>query len=197
MRYYIDITMLPKIDISAGFLWGKVFSEIHLGLHDILKSKGEQPIGIALPDKSRDCPFTGKSPLGLNMRLLAYEKYDLDKLNASMRLARFRDYVSVSGIREIPHRKIQGFAHYERIRPKCDMAYYRRKARRMGLNIDEVIEKFHNVENEYIDAPYINVISKSNDQKFKLFIKERHAEDLVMKGFNCYGLSSISTVPLF
>ncbi|MFT6209378.1 MAG: CRISPR-associated endonuclease Csy4, partial [Colwellia sp.] len=49
MKYYLDITLLPEADITLGFIWQKVYQQIHIALVDNKIGMNESAIAVAFP----------------------------------------------------------------------------------------------------------------------------------------------------
>lgn len=192
MKYYVDVTLLSGVDVGLYFLWSKVFGQIHLGLAAMIEANGKGPVGISFPG------YDGAGHvLGEKLRLLAPERGDLESLEIARRLGCLADYVHVTGVREVPD-KLDGYARYKRQQPKSSNSRMaRRKAKREGIAYEDALLLLSGREEERVDTPYINLLSKSSDRQFKLFIVREIADECIMDGFSSYGLSGVSTVPQF
>lgn len=192
MKYYLDITLLPGADIGLYFLWGKVFSRIHLILAARTDSNGRGQVGISLPGYD-----LVNHSLGEKLRLLAPVERDLEKLEVADCLAPLADYVHITSIREVPAR-IEGYARYRRQQPKSsNTRMARRKAKREGIKYEDAMRLISDREEKLVETPYINMHSQSTDNRFKLFILQDFSDKPIFDGFSSYGLSPVSTVPLF
>lgn len=87
MKFYIEITLLPGVDIGINFLWAKLYQQIHLALVDMNDGKGSVPVGVAFPQYDTD-----KNRLGNKLRLFASSESDLIKLDIKKWLNRLLDY---------------------------------------------------------------------------------------------------------
>ena len=98
MWFFQDVILQPTEDISASFLWSRVYRQVHLAL---VNSKDEQGIircGVAFPEYSEE-----NLTLGHRLRLLAPEESDLQRLNLPDALKRLTpDYVKIKAIRPVP-----------------------------------------------------------------------------------------------
>ena len=66
MNYYQDITLLPDAEANIGFLWEKVFQQVHLALVEKKNPHGKSGIAVSFPG------YGNKGfPLGNKLRLLA------------------------------------------------------------------------------------------------------------------------------
>lgn len=192
MKYYIEITLIPGADFSSYFLWEKVYDKIHSSLSNIKNKEGEVPVGVAFPEYKGNKNF-----LGNKLRIFAAEESLLDKTDIRRHLSSFVDYVHITGIRRVPD-NVSGYSSYKRVQPKSNTERLaRRRAKRQGISFEEALLHFENFSEERVKLPYINMSSSSTSQRFKMFIGKADSLQPVNKGFNCYGLSSKSTVPEF
>ncbi|QFY44832.1 type I-F CRISPR-associated endoribonuclease Cas6/Csy4 [Candidatus Methylospira mobilis] len=192
MNRYIDITLLPDADIGLHFLWEKLYRQIHLGLVEIQEANGSVPVGVAFPGyDAQQCL------LGNKLRLLAESEALLERFNAAQWLSRFSDYIHLTGIRPVPER-IRAYACYPRIQPKSSKARLaRRKARRENIGFEQALAALENFSERRADAPYVWMNSQTNGERFCLFVGYAEKPALVQAGFSAYGLSRISSVPIF
>lgn len=195
MWFFQDVILQPTEDISASFLWSKVYRQVHLAL---VNSKDEQGIircGVAFPEYSNE-PLT----LGHQLRLLAPEESDLQHLNLTEALKRFTpDYVKIKTIRQVPIRKCKGFVTYSRYQPEATvMRKARRYAKRHDMSIEEAQKLFPALTNKLqYPYPYIQLESMTNHHRFSLFIQKKEAVEQPCEGFSAYGLSTETSVPDF
>jgi CRISPR-associated endonuclease Csy4 len=194
MKCYVDITLLPSADIALYFLWEKVYQQLHLGLVESQQSDKTVKIGVAFPEYKRE-----KFQLGSKLRLFAPSNADLENLNINQWLSRLSDYVHITSIREVPNKKIKGYAHFKRIQLKSNNARLaRRKAKRKEISLDEAQEFYKHYKEVYSRAPFVRIKSLSSDKLFRLLIEKVGVDKAGSKEvFSTYGLSSTSTVPLF
>lgn len=194
LKAYLDITVRRNSDVSQYFVLQKIFQQLHLSLVEMQNAEGLVPLGLSFPNYQLE-----DKGLGNKLRLLSVEENILAKFNAKEKLARFSDYVHLTGVRAVPAR-VSGYAIYQRQQPKSASAL-RRLARRMsereGIPIQEAEAKITSFKLQLIKVPYINVCSASSGQRFRLFIAKKMSDTSVYKGFSSYGLSNTSTVPEF
>jgi CRISPR-associated endonuclease Csy4 len=192
MNHYQDITLLPDAEIGLHFVWEKVYRQIHLGLVEMQDENGKLPIGIALPGYNAD-----KHQLGNKLRLLAETEAQLVRFNAQQWLSRLSDYAHLTGIREVPG-QIQTYASYYRIQPKSNNARLaRRKAKRENTSVEAALAALEQFNEQRTDAPYVWLKSQSSSERFRLFIGHVEVSGPISQGFNAYGLSRKSSVPVF
>ena len=193
MWFFQDVILQPTEDISASFLWSKVYRQTHLALVNSRDEQGKIRCGVAFPQYSDELPT-----LGHQLRLLAPEESDLQRLNLTDALMRFApDYVKITTIRQVPIRKCKGYVTYSRYQPEATvMQKARRYAKRHGISIEEAQKLFPTAvsKNRY---PYIQLESMTNHHRFSLFIQKQEAIEQPCNGFSAYGFSKKSSVPDF
>ena len=196
MKFYQEITLLPSSDISLGFLWGKVFKQVHLGIVEQLDENGNSTIGISFPEYNKN----KKIGIGEKFRLLSINSDNLENLNIKKWLARLSDYVHMTSIRPVP-RNIEGHTLYQRERFKSNSHMRRlavRKAKREGISVEEARGQFGEFQKKDSKNPFINMYSETTGQKFKLFILRKEVDSATGDGtFGSYGLGAKSSVPEF
>jgi CRISPR-associated endonuclease Csy4 len=194
MNYYLEITLLPKVNINLFGLWSKVFQQIHLGLVEMQDDKGQVPIGVAFPEHVVGEKY---SVLGGKCRLFAQNEATLARFDAAKWLARLSDYVHCTSIRPVPV-KLKGYAIYQREQPKTNKERLaRRYAARHNESYDEALHRYHEMAQKSVTAPFIRLKSLSNDQSFCLWIKKTSVSEPSGTTYSTYGLSAKTTVPEF
>lgn len=203
MKYYVEVTLLPDVDIAAGFLWGKLYQQLHLALVEGKNAEGLVEVGAAFPRYSEG----DKRGLGSKLRLFAQTSADLEALNLSHWLERLTDYVHVTSIREVPVNKVTGYACFKRLNVKgSPEKLAKRRAEKLGVPFEEALSFFQDKTRRLPEKnpehyPFINIHSLSNGHRYCLTVEKVDMPEAVFSGgFSAYGLSSeknISTVPLF
>ncbi|OOE48330.1 type I-F CRISPR-associated endoribonuclease Cas6/Csy4 [Salinivibrio kushneri] len=215
MQYYIDITLLPDTDISADFLWHKVFQQVHIALAENKIGPNESAIAVGFPDYRQ-----GDFPLGHRLRLFAQTKEEFEQLNIQRWLSRLIDYVHVKAVKPVPD-GVQDYAYFKRWNYKSPQRLYKNLDRRAAAiasknGYDEVEVKRRLLENIKTDdkrwsLPFIQVTSLSSQKRagqpnteFALYIERETTKQPPNKDqpFTCYGLSrrepdQQSAVPCF
>ncbi len=193
MKNYQEITLRPDTEINKYFLWQKVFKKVHLRFVDLKDDNGMISIGIGFPEYQYNDQVVC---LGEKLRLFALDEDTLNNCNIQKILSHFSDYIHWTGTREVPEKC--SHAIYLRQQPQSSMLRTaRRKAKREGLSYDEALKKLKGFNEQKIKAPYINIKSHSSGHQFRLFIVKKTVSQAVTGLFNCYGLSTQSTVPEF
>ena len=203
MNYYLDITLLPDAETNLGFLWEKVYQQIHLLLVEHKVGEKDSAIGLSFPKYgSKDFP------LGDKLRLLAKNEQGLVNLNVNHWLGRLADYVHVKVIKPVPS-DVSRFVYFKRKQFKSPNKLRKNLdsraeaiAQKNGFDIAEVkkrllasIDSF----DQESKLPFINLRSLSTDKlmspdqrrKFLLFIEQQPAKSPIGKSevFTCHGLS--------
>jgi len=210
MNYYQDITLLPDADIALGFLWQKIYQQVHIALVEQKVDAQHSVIAVSFPG------YGGKGfPLGNKLRVLAKEKEQLEKLNLAGFLSRFEDYTHLKSIQPVPEgaplvafvrKKVKGLARIEKdMQEKAE-----RWAKQSGQSVADCLKQLEKTKPKAESkAPFIWTESQetksSNPEgaaKFPLFIERIKVSNTQEGLFNCYGLSALSgdqasTVPDF
>ncbi len=198
MRNYIEITLLPDVDITLNFLWEKVYQQLHLALVEIQDSDKTVPVGVAFPEY-RCNTEENIYQLGSKVRLFSPTSETLEAVNINQWLSRLTDYVHVSSIRDVSE-KNQSYAIFRRSQPKNNShKMARRKAKREGISVDQALAYFKGRKEQYSLAPFVRIKSLSSNNQYRLIILQEEANKNHGKGvFSTYGLSKNgSTVPSF
>jgi len=198
MKFYIEILLLPCEDINLGFLWQKVYQQVHLALAENKVAENKSAIGVSFPE------YGAKNfPLGSKLRLFAVEKDQLDRMDIHKWLYRLADYTHIKSIKEVPA-TVSQYAFFKRRQFKTNpLKEARRRAKWKNESLEEALKHFENYRPAQAECklPYINMTSLSmtneGSRYFKLFIEREISNSPQQGGFNCYGLSKTTTVPWF
>lgn len=193
MKYYIEITLLPDAETGLGFLWQKMYQQIHLALVEIKDANEKVNVGVSFPK------YGGKTfPLGDTVRLFGKTPEDLKAIRLDHWLERLSDYVSMTGVQEVPQH-IETHACFKRKQPKMDfMKRVEKQAKRHGVSIEAALEHFKNYDkNNMLTLPFVSVYSQTWKQHFPLFIEKSGTPSYMAGPFDTYGLSKEATVPWF
>jgi len=199
MKHYLDITLLPDAEANLGFLWQKIYGQLHIALADVKNADGNSDIAVSFPE------YGSKAfPLGNKLRLLATTQEKLQKLDVPKWLNRLSDYCHWTSIKEVP--EVNQYACFSRKQFKTNIE---RRARRRILKTKEPLEvaiadlKKKGFSDQESQLPFITLESSAkieNDNrkhKFRLFIERSILEKPEIGDINCYGLSKTATVPWF
>lgn len=193
MNHYIEITLRPDAEVGLGFIWQKVYQQIHLALVEVKDADEKVNVGVSLPK------YGSKTfPLGDTVRLFGNMPEDLKALRLDHWLGRLSDYVAMTGIREVPQH-IENHVCFRRKQPKMDfMKRVEKQAKRHGVSIEAALEHFSNyAKDDQLTLPFVSVYSQTSKQHFPLFIEKNATPSPVTGKFDTYGLSKEATVPWF
>ena len=195
MKYYQDITLLPDAETNLGFLWQKVYQQIHLALVENKIAKNESAIAVSFPQYG-DKEF----PLGNKLRLFSEAQKHLKLINLDNWLRRLTDYTHTTSIKEVPL-SVEQYACFNRKQFDTNVERMaRRRSKRKKETFEQALTYLKNFKDTETKLPFINMKSLSGERKFKLFIEQKIVEESVVGEFNCYGLSGdgqAATIPWF
>lgn len=193
MKYYQDITLLPDAEVNLGFLWHKVYQQLHFALVENKTKDNSSAIAVSFPSY-RDKEF----PLGNKLRLMSKTKEQLTALDVNKWLSRLADYKHCTTIKDVPE-NVTMFVCFKRKQFSTNISRLaRRRVKRHGGTFEEALQHFASFEDEQTKLPFINVKSISKEQQFRLFIERQNNTHPITGEFNCYGLSKTNaTVPWF
>ena len=209
MKYYLDITLLPDAEANLGFLWQKVYQQIHIALVENKSAENSSAVGLSIPEYS-----TKGFPLGSKIRLFAKEQSALEKVNIAHWLKRLQDYVHIKSIQPVPANVTQ-YACFTRkpIKGEARIAKdilkkAKHQSEKFNVHYDDCLRKLtETVSNGSSKLPFITVQSLSSDKQqgnklFPLFIEMEVNDKVQNNSFTCYGLSSkqegkTATIPWF
>ena len=191
MKFYQDITLLPDSEIGIGFLWQKVFTQVHLSLVEAAKRNAKH--GVAFPGYGEKL-----FPLGNKVRVFSETERQLEAIELSRWLNRLADYCHISSFKLVPEEC--GYACYRRKQFKSNPERLaRRRAKRKGESYEQALAHYSDFKGQDTKLPFIRLKSLSGGGKddFSLYIAKESMPSAVGGGFNCYGLSDGATVPDF
>lgn len=209
MDYYQDMTLLPDAEANLGFLWQKVYQQIHLALVENKVAEQSSKIGLSIPEYSNKA-----FPLGSKIRLIAKDEGELEEMNIAHWLRRFQDYVHIKSIQPVP-KNVTQYALFTRKHIKGEARIAKdidKKAQhqsaKFNVPYDECVKKLTETAPYGLSKlPFIHIQSLSTAEQqdgrlFPLFIDLKLVDQAKENTFSCYGLSSkqegqISTVPWF
>lgn len=197
MNFYQDITLLPDAEITLGFIWQKVYQQVHIALAENKIAENQSAIAVGFPE------YGGKGfPLGSKLRLLSETQAQLEQLDIKKWLERLEDYCHIKPIKPVPA-EIEKHVCYKRKQFKSNLLKEAlRRAKYKNETKEQALAHFQHYQ-KACDLPYINMTSLSmleNEEvsrNFKLFIEQEMLEQPRPGQFNCYGLSKTATIPIF
>lgn len=204
MQYYIEINLLPDPDIDLGFLWSKVYMQLHLALVENKRDDDRCDFGVSFPSYLQNSQKQIRS-LGRRLRVFARSEQALADLRLPDFLMRLQDYVHVKSIKPVELKDVKSYAFFSRLNPKgSPESLARRRAERLNIPYAEALAFFQDETRKQSDhKPYLypSVRMKSlgtNGEYGIVVVKTESKDGLVFgNGFSTYGLSSDSSVPIF
>lgn len=210
MNYYQDITLLPDADIALGFLWQKIYQQVHIALVEQKVNEQHSAIAVSFP------AYGSKGfPLGNKLRVLAHKAEQLEKLNLTGFLSRFEDYTHLKSIQTVPEnvssvafvrQQVKGQARIE----KNMQAKAERWAKQSGQSVVDCLKLLEKSKPKtesktpfvWMESQQTKAINPTNSARFPLFIERIEVDRSNDGAFNCYGLSigrgdQVATVPNF
>jgi len=194
MNYYVDIKLFSDSEVTLGFVWKKLYAQMHLALVEVRDENNLVSVGFSFP-KYKEKVF----PLGDELRIFANTKDELEGLDLNRWLERLLDYVSVSPIKEVPL-TVNEFVTFGRKQFKVNAERLaRRQAKRKGISFEEALKNYENFDEEKkkTKLPFVNIKSLSSDREMKVFIQKSDKKERKEGQFSTYGLSNEVTVPWF
>lgn len=206
MKYYIDITLLPDAEVGLGFLWQKVYQQLHLALVDAksLLKDSDSVIAVSFPEYG-DKVY----PLGSKLRLFSLTKEAFSLLDIEKWLIRLTDYVHFKQVNVVPD--TASYVCFTRQQFTTNLnRLARRRVKRKGGSLAQALNYYADFEDHKSNLPFVNMVSLSSSKsfagmenhKFRLFIVKEVADDFKRGDVNAYGLSASesnnqTTVPWF
>ena len=200
MKYYIDIQLIADAEVSLGFIWQKVYAQMHLALVASKDNNDKVDIAFSFPLYQKD-----KFPLGNILRVFSSSSEKLEALEISKYLNRLEEYISISVIKSVPD-AINGYASFSRKNFKSNADIRRlvkRFATRNNITEEEALTNYRNTEDKYLKLkednklPFINIKSLSTNKYLKIFIFKEDKKSEEKGLFNTFGLSKTATIPIF
>jgi len=210
MNYYQEITLLPDTDIALGFLWQKIYQQVHIALVEQKVDQQHSAIAVSFP------AYGSKGfPLGNKLRVFADGEEQLEKLNLAGFLIRFKDYTHLKSIQPVPEKSIPVVFVRQQVKGQARIEKdMQTKARlwseKSCKSFEECLQQLEKTKpRAESKAPFIwmeSVQTKAGNPersaRFPLFIQKVEVEQANDGAFNCYGLSAgrdgaLATVPHF
>lgn len=183
MDYYIDIKIKPDLDMRESTLMNLVYNKLHKAL---VKLKTEE-IGVSFPNY--------QIKLGRLLRLHG-DKTNLHNLQNLNWLGGIAGYCKISDVKHVP--ATVKYRRVSRIRTNMSKSKLKRLKRRNDVTLNKEKNYKAKMFSQGLDNPYLDLKSKSTEQKHRRFIHFGSLLDQPATGkFNSYGLSKVATVPWF
>lgn len=219
MQYYQEITLLPDDAITPNFLWQKIFTQWHIARVDLKNKHNIHNIGISFPDyyyqesynqeshdqKSHDQKSNltaennkTQARLGNRMRVFAHHEQDLILLDLAKWLSRLKGYYQLTDI--IPIGEIKNHLILRRYRHKGLEKQILSYAKLKNMSYEEAKQHCQAHKQKEKKYPYIQLLSLSNKEHYRLSIIQETTQSAVVGNFNAYGINDkngTTTVPHF
>ncbi len=195
ITHYIEICLYNEMNI-LGFIWQKLYENLHIAFVKVKDSNNQIEVGVSFPRYGMKNTF----PLGDRLRLFANEDI-LKNLDIKTHLDSMQEYLKISQIKPIPS-NIKGYATFKRKQFKTNpMRLAKRYAKRNNVSLEEAMKRYKEFDETKVikdnKLPFINYKSSSTGQRTKIFIQKIESDKAIDGKFSTFGLSNISTVPIF
>lgn len=168
---------------------GALYNKLHRALFDLEANN----IGVSFPLRKHG---VSARTLGGHLRLHGTQA-SLEQLMAITWLTGMRDHVSVSDVLAVP----ANAKHINVVRKQFNTgspSRAKRYAKRHDISEEAARQIYDKVAEKRIELPFVQINSRSTQQRFCLFIEHGKPQEKAEAGtFNHYGLSSNATVPWF
>ena len=189
MDYYIDIRLRPDPDFASAMLMGALYNKLHRALFDLQATD----IGVSFPAHKHG---VRARTLGEHLRLHGTQARLEQLINANW-LIGMRDHTHVSEMLAVP----ADVKHVNVARKQFNTgspSRAKRYAKRHNTTEEDARQIYANVAERRIELPFVQVSSRSTQQRFSLFIEHGKPAAVATQGtFSHYGLSQNATVPWF
>lgn len=189
MDYYVDIRLRPDPDFPEPMLMGALYNKLHRALFDLEAND----IGVSFPGHKHG---VRARTLGSHLRLHG-SHVRLGQLMGTGWLTGMRDHTRISEVLVVPGDS----KHINVARKQFNTgspSRAKRYARRHDMSESEARQLYFKVADKRIELPFVQINSRSTQQRFCLFIEHGKPTGAAKPGtFNHYGVSSDATVPWF
>ncbi len=189
MDYYVDIHLRPDPDFAPEMLMGALYNKLHRALFGLQAAD----VGASFPGYKHG---VRARTLGNHLRLHGTQAR-LQQLMSADWLTGMRDHTQVSEVTTVP----TNAQHINVARKQFNTgseSRAKRYAKRHNISDEEARKIYAKVAARRIELPFVQINSRSTQQRFSLFIEHRKPQKNSVAGaFNHYGLSSNATVPWF
>lgn len=181
MKAYQEITLLPGAEISAGFLWQKLYQPLHMLMVESQNKSAEHWISVSFPQ------YTQKS-LGHKLRVFAQTEEALQNYQLKKVLNKFEDYMHITQIRSVPEGA--GLVVFKRYQSKQkSLSQAKRFAKRNDMALDDAFKLLNQKDPKRL--PFIQLKSLSTGQNvIRIYIQKQDVKSDAdyPHVYNAYGL---------
>lgn len=189
MDHYIDIRLRPDPDFAPAMLMGALYNKLHRALFDLQAVD----VGVSFPGHKHG---VRARTLGEHLRLHGSQTR-LQQLMSADWLTGMRDHTQVSEVLTVP----ADAQHITVARKQFNTgseSRAKRYAKRHSISEEEARGIYAKVAARRIELPFVQINSRSTQQRFSLFIAHGKPVASATEGaFSHYGLSPNATVPWF
>ena len=184
MDYYLDIKVLPDLEITAPALLNNLFAKFHRAMAQTFKGK----VAVSFPKYGR--------ALGDVLRIHG-SKLSIEVLMTEPWLKGLRDYTQIGDILPIPHELI-GYRTVSRVQKKSPQNLRKRSIAKGWLTEEEAQHKIPDTKQPQLNLPYLQLQSLSNKNVLRIYVKHGDITQQAVSGeYSSYGFSSQATIPWF
>lgn len=183
MDHYIDIILLSGPEFPATVLINSLYTKLHKALYDRCANN----IGVSFPKY--------KVTLGKVLRIHG-TKSDLTDLQIQKWIGGMKGYCTVREINPVP--ATTKFRTVSRKQTTMSESKLQRLMKRGSISEAEIKQYRAKMFTKRLDNPYVELVSNSNGQLHRRYIKFGELLDGPISGkFDSFGLSKTATVPWF
>lgn len=184
MDYYLDIKVLPDLEITAPALLNNLFAKFHRAMAQMCKGQ----VAVSFPKHDR--------VLGDVLRIHG-SKVTIESLMTEPWLKGLRDYTQVGDVLPVPSQLI-GYRTVSRVQKKSPQNLRKRSVAKGWLTEEEALYKIPDNKQPQFDLPYLQLQSLSNKNVLRIYVKHGDIAQQVVSGeYSSYGFSSQATIPWF
>ena len=185
MDHYIDIKILPDLEITAPVLMNNLFAKFHRAM----SSSCNGDIAASFPNHN--------GLLGDTLRLHG-TRLHLEQLMSLSWMKGLRDYTQIEkGISLLPE-EILGHRTVSRVQKKSPRNIRNRSIAKGWLTEEEALARYPDHNQEKSDLPYLQIKSLSNQNMMRIYVQHGDIVETATLGrYSSYGFSRHATIPWF
>ncbi|MFW7525652.1 type I-F CRISPR-associated endoribonuclease Cas6/Csy4 [Vibrio ostreicida] len=184
MDYYLDIKVLPDLEITAPALLNNLFAKFHRAMAQTCKGQ----VAVSFPKYGR--------VLGDVLRIHG-SKPAIESLMNQPWLKGLRDYTQVGDVFLVPS-DIIGYRTVTRVQMKSPQNLRKRSIAKGWMTEEEARHRIPDTKQPQLDLPYLQLQSLSNKNVLRIYVKHGVIIQQSVNGeYSSYGFSSQATIPWF
>ncbi|MDO4223015.1 MAG: type I-F CRISPR-associated endoribonuclease Cas6/Csy4 [Acinetobacter sp.] len=189
MKYYQELTLIPRDGMTIYTLWSKIYNQLHIALANVANTYAIKNIGVSFPHyRCMERDGEAFAMIGDKLRIFAQHRDDLAKLNIEQWLERLLDSVHISSVNEVGN-KATGYVVVERYRKPNMKEQARRFAAFKEIAFKDALEHCFKYKRR-VQYPFITMYSHTNKKPYQLCIHQTHVEQAVSGEFTVYGINN-------